>query len=201
MIPSISLSLALAIDGLDCADYGDAEAAVFVAALSTVLGSSASTTAGDCTSGRRRRDLLQSDSAELAFIVVVSGAAAATTTVTSLAADVTTAVDDGSFASALTEAQTTLSYSGSAISSVTVTGATVATLAPTPCPPDAHAAVSSVSPTGSAFRAHVALNLGGVRAVDRPRDRGRRARERVRPDVLVLVERRRRIRTGKAVRR
>ena len=55
MIPSISLSLALAIDGLDCADYGDAEAAVFVAALSTVLGSSASTTAGDCTSGRRRR--------------------------------------------------------------------------------------------------------------------------------------------------
>ena len=67
----VELSLDLAVDGLDCADYGASEAAVFVEALSTVLGSSASITAGDCTTVSRRRNLLQTSSASLNFAVVV----------------------------------------------------------------------------------------------------------------------------------
>ena len=144
----VYLSLDLAVDGLDCADYGADEAAVFVEALSTVLGSSASVAAGDCTTVSRRRSLLQTASAaSLNFAVV----AAAGTTATSLATAVTAAVSSGTFATALTDAQTTLSYSGSAMSSVVATGATVQ-VAPSP----------TASPTGSAFTSLMTLSLSVV---------------------------------------
>ena len=67
--------------------------------------------------------LAASGSASLNFNVVVSGASAATTAATSLAATVTTAVSDNTFATALANARTTLSYSGSAMSNVVATGA------------------------------------------------------------------------------
>ena len=118
---------------------------MFVAALETVLGSDAAVTAGACTPVSRRRSLLTSSSASLNFNVVVSGASAATTTATSLAATVTTAVSDNTFATALADAQTTLSYSGSAMSSVVATGAT-AVFAPSSAPTAAPVPSPKTSP-------------------------------------------------------
>ena len=106
---------------------GVAEQAVFIGALETTLGSDASVAVpldGGC-SNSRRRDLLQTDIASLIFDVTITGGSASYTTADSLSALVTAAVDSGDFASALSAAQTATGYLGTAMDSITTTGASV----------------------------------------------------------------------------
>merc|ERR1719181_2230051 len=132
VVLSVSLTVSIA-----CADYGASEADVFAAALESVLGLASGAVdadQNDCTTISRRRNLLQTSSSELGFTITISGAAVATATTTSIAASVQASIDDDSFATALNAAATALSYSGTVISSVVVSGVMADTMAPTPRP-------------------------------------------------------------------
>ena len=129
---------------LSFADGAD-EAAVFAAAMeATISGATVDASEDDCTDLSRRRNLLQAGSAELDFTVTVSGADAASATTTSIAAVVTAAVSDGSFATALTTAAAEQGVTG--FVAPTVSGA-VAVFAPTPVPTPAPTAATGTAPT------------------------------------------------------
>merc|ERR1719327_498127 len=113
----VVISVSLTVD-IACDDYGAAEAAVFAAAMeATISGASVDADEDDCTTVSRRRNLLQTSSSELAFTVEISGADAATATTASIASDLSTAVSDGSFGSALATAVSSTGYTGSVIPS------------------------------------------------------------------------------------
>ena len=129
---------------LSFADGAD-EAAVFAAAMAaTISGATVDADEDDCEDLSRRRNLLQAGSAALDFTVTVSGADAASATTTSIAAVVTAAVSDGSFATALTTAAAEQGVTG--FVAPTVSGA-VAVFAPTPVPTPAPTAATGTAPT------------------------------------------------------
>ena len=108
----------------------------------TISGAIVDASEDDCTDLSRRRNLLQAGSAALDFSVTVSGADAATATTTSIAATVIPALDDGSFATALSDAATTqgvMDFVAPTVSDAVVVFAPTATPteAPRPAPPAA----------------------------------------------------------------
>merc|ERR550514_1467381 len=127
---------------------GASEAAVFAAALESVLGLASGAVDADeedCTTISRRRNLLQTSSSELGFTVTISGAAAAIATTTSIAASVQASIDGGSFATALVAAASSMGVTTLAL--VVVSGASADTMAPTPSPTAAPVTASTPAPT------------------------------------------------------
>ena len=129
---------------------GASEAAVFAAALESVLGLASGAVDADeedCTTISRRRNLLQTSSSELGFTVTISGAAAATATTTSIAASVQASIDGGTFATALSVAASSMGVT--TLASVVVSGASADTMAPTPRPTAAPVTPSTPAPSQS----------------------------------------------------
>ena len=119
----------------------------------TISGATVDADEDDCEDLSRRRNLLQAGSAELDFTVTVAGTDAATTTADSITSVVSAAVDDGSFATALTTAAADYATAtGVIVTPPTVSGA-VATyaVAPTalPIPAPTASPVVVSAPTAS----------------------------------------------------
>ena len=158
MVETVTVSVTVGLDGLNCLEYTSAEEAIFVAALAATLDGveeSDIATPTTCVDTTRRRALLGS-----ADSVAISSAVTARNDASSIDSALSTAVAAGTLSSNLAAAATAAGATSSVVGAATVMSASAAEPAPTAAPylvirDNASAASASWAIVGGAIGASV----------------------------------------------